>query len=150
MNSIKVHSNFFCVFENRISFFYKLIWYYIFIIVSYTVVCKLCRGRGVSVGTSRLSFDTSTQKVEGSIPGPGVLFRKIFLSYEPTIIALHSRLALIWLRILAKNFFKNLLSLYGCVSYVWTKKTTPNGIILVHNLSIYDLVQRACLSQNSV
>ena len=27
-------------------------------------------GRGGSVGTFRLSFDTSTQKVEGSIPGP--------------------------------------------------------------------------------
>ena len=40
---------------------------------------NLVRGRGGSVGTSRLSFDISTQKVEGSIPGPDVLFRKIFL-----------------------------------------------------------------------
>ena len=40
---------------------------------------KLCiKGCGGSVGTSRLSFDISTQYVEGSIPGPDVLFRKNF------------------------------------------------------------------------
>ena len=52
-------------------------------------------GRVGLVGTSRLSLDISTQKVEGLILGPVVLFRKIFLSYEPTTMELHSRLALI-------------------------------------------------------
>ena len=39
----------------------------------------LIRGRGVSVGTSRLGFYPCTQKVEGSFPDPLVLFRKIFI-----------------------------------------------------------------------